>query len=183
MKILNVAMMAAVLGLLGCASKQRADATTTVILVRHGEKAAEPATDPALTPAGATRAQQLVDAVGARQVTAVFTSMYARSVQTAEPVAMKSKVTPEVFDPRDVSHVQLVMDAVNKHRGETILIVGHSNTVPELIAALGAAKPAEICEGEYDNFYVVTMPATGAATVEAMKYGAETVDASCRTPR
>lgn len=182
MKTLNVAMMAMVLGLVGCASKQRsADGTTTVILVRHAEKADEPAADPGLTPAGATRAKQLIDAVGARQVSTVFTSMYARSVQTAEPLAMKVKAQPEVFDPRDVAHVQLITEAVNKHRGETILIVGHSNTVPELIAALGAPKPAAICEGEYDGFYVVTIPASGAASVEAMKYGTETVDASCRT--
>ena len=59
-----------------------------------------------------------------------------------------------------------------KHRGQTVVVVGHSNTVPDIVAALGAARPPAICDAEYDNLYVVRVPVAGAATVERRRYGA-----------
>ena len=61
-----------------------------------------------------------------------------------------------------------------KHRGYTILVVGHSNTVPALVAALGAPQPADICDAGYDNVFVVSVPASGPATVTRLHFGAVT---------
>jgi hypothetical protein len=61
-----------------------------------------------------------------------------------------------------------------------VLVVGHSNTVPAIIEALGAVRPAPICDPEYDNLYVVTIGPDGKAGVVRAKFGARTpVDSSC----
>jgi hypothetical protein len=57
-----------------------------------------------------------------------------------------------------------------------VLVAGHSNTVPAIVGALGAPQPAEICDAGYDNAFVVTVPASGPASVVRLHYG---VKASC----
>jgi broad specificity phosphatase PhoE len=77
-----------------------------------------------------------------------------------------------------------VAAAVRKHPGETVLVVGHSNTVPAIVEALGAKRPADICDAEFDNLYIVTIAADGTAGVVRSKYGARTpVDAHCAAMR
>ena len=61
-------------------------------------------------------------------------------------------------------------------------MVGHSNTVPAIVAALGAKQPPMICDPEYDGFYVVTIAADGKAGVIRSRFGVRTpADASCAT--
>ncbi len=173
------------LSLAGCAraapEPDRGGAELTVVLVRHAEKAAEPKRDPPLTEAGAQRAQQLVDAVGALRVTAVITTDFERTRATAAPLAAKLGLTPERVDVGGSDHAWQVAETLRaRHRGGTVLVVGHSNTVTEIVAALGAPKPPPICDGEFDRLFVVHVPATGAATVDERRYGARTVDDSCR---
>jgi phosphohistidine phosphatase SixA len=120
-------------------------------------------------------------------VTAIVSTDFARTRSTAEPLAAKLGVTIELVDARAVHHAQQVAAGVlARHRSETVLVVGHSNTVPEIVAALGGARPAEICDGEYDKLFVVQVQADGAATVERRSYGTPSADASCgremRTP-
>ena len=163
---------------------QRAQsATTTIILVRHAEKAAEPAADPPLTPAGVARADALLEFVKDAGVTAIMSTQFLRTRQTAAPTATRLGMTPEIIDARAPQHPKLVADSVfAKHRGATVLIVGHSNTVPAIVAALGAPLPASICDAEYDNAYIVTVPTSGAASVMRVHFGAVSpVDASCRS--
>ncbi len=156
--------------------------STTVILVRHAEKEAEPAADPALTAAGRSRADALADLLKDAGITAVVSTQFQRTRLTSAPTAAEFKLTTEVVDARAPQHARAVADSVlAKHRGQTVLVVGHSNTVPAIVAALGAAQPAAICDAEYDNLYVVTVPPSGAATVVRARYGAASpVDASCR---
>ena len=86
----------------------------------------------------------------------------------------------DVVSTTSVTHVQDVVNAVKKHAGHTVLVVGHSNTVPAIVAALGAKRPAAICDPEYDNLFIVTIAADGKAAVVHAKYGAPTpVDAAC----
>jgi broad specificity phosphatase PhoE len=155
--------------------------TTTVIVVRHAEKAAEPAADPPLTAAGRARAEALVQAVRGMPVTAIISTDFARTRQTAAPLAARLGLTPEIVDARVPGHARVVAEGIlARHRGETVVVVGHSNTVPDIVAALGAPKPASICDPEYDNLFIVRVPANGATTVERRKYGAPTVvDAAC----
>ena len=149
--------------------------TTIVVLVRHAEKAAEPAADPPLTAAGVVRAEALVEAVRGMRVAAVLSTDFARTRSTAAPLAARLGLTTQIVDARARDHARLVAgDILAKHRGRTVVVVGHSNTVPDIVAALGAARPPAICDGEYDNLYVVRVPVAGAATVERRRYGAPT---------
>ena len=149
-------------------------ASTTVILVRHAEKAAEPAADPGLTAAGAERAQALVELVKDASVRAIVSTQFQRTRLTAAPLAAQLGLTVEIVDARAPQHARVVADSILiKHRGQTVLVVGHSNTVPAIIAALGAPQPPDICDAGYDNIYVVTVPATGASSVTRMHFGAK----------
>ena len=159
-------------------AQDAASATTTVILVRHAEKAAEPAADPPLTAAGQARAKALRDAVREAGVSAIITTQYERTRATAAPIAKALGITPEVVNAGGRTHAQDVADAIIKHPGQTVLVVGHSNTVPEIIRALGADVPA-ICDATYDNLYVVLLPPSGGARVIMAKYGARSPVRAC----
>ncbi len=153
---------------------------TTVILVRHAEKEATPANDPPLTAAGETRARDLLAAVRDAGVTFVITTQFARTKGTAAPTAAAFGITPEIVSTVSASHVKDVAAAVRRHAGGTVLVVGHSNTVPEIVAALGAKQPALICDSQYDNIYVVTIATDGKASVIKAQYGARSpADSAC----
>jgi broad specificity phosphatase PhoE len=154
--------------------------STTVIVVRHAEKAAMPADDPPLTFEGQARARDLVDALRNAGVTAVITTQFLRTRDTGQPTASALGMAAEVVPTSSATHVQDVVSAIRRHAGQTVLVVGHSNTVPAIVEALGAAKPASICDAEYDNMYVVTIPPTGKPGVIHSRFGVRTpVDASC----
>jgi broad specificity phosphatase PhoE len=165
----------------GSAVLAQAGRAMTVIVVRHAEKAAEPANDPGLTAAGVERAAALWSALKDAGVTAVITTQFARTVETAAPTAAKLGLTPEVVPTGGASHAAAVAAQVKRHPGATVLVVGHSNTVPAIVAALGAREPAPICDEEYDNLYVVSLAADGRATVVHSRFGAPTPAAGCKT--
>jgi broad specificity phosphatase PhoE len=159
----------------------QATRATTVIVVRHAEKEAQPAADPPLTAVGKQRAEALWAALKDAGVEAVITTQYARTVQTAAPTVSHRGITPEIVNTAGANHPAAVAAAVrSRHAGQTVLVVGHSNTVPEIIAALGAPQPAAICDEAYDNFYVVTIEPGGKATLLHSRYGVATpVGAAC----
>lgn len=141
----------------------QAGQATTVIVVRHAEKAAMPADDPPLTVAGEARARDLWDAVKDAGVGAVITTQFARTKSTAQPTAAALALPTEVVNAAGATPAQDVAAAVRKHAGHTVLVVGHSNTVPAIVEALGAKRPAAICDAEYDNLYIVTIGTDGRA--------------------
>lgn len=150
-------------------------ATTTVIFVRHAEKALTPTDDPALSQAGEVRAaelaRQLVDADVVAGIDAVYSTPYRRTVQTAQPIADALDLPINEYDPDDNEAVLATI--LKEHKGKIILVVGHSNTVPELIADLGAHKGVPpIAEGEYDNIYLVSIPWFGKTKTIRLRYGA-----------
>ena len=152
-------------------------APTTVIVVRHAEKLADPPADPPLSAAGAARADALVEFAKDAGVQAVMSTQFQRTRMTAQPTAARLGLTPEIIDARAPMHAKVVADSIMaKHRGQTVLVVGHSNTVPDIVAALGAPKPAMICDDGYDNAFIVTVPSSGPASVVRLHYGAK---ASC----
>lgn len=149
-----------------------AQRVTTVILVRHAEKAAEPASDPPLTEAGRERARALVDVAREAGVTAIVTTPFARTRGTAQPIAEALGLVPEVVNSRTPRHAQEVAALVRtKYAGGVVLVVGHSNTIPAIVAALGAKEPPPICDGEYDDVFIVTIPESGAARLIRARYG------------
>lgn len=144
---------------------------TTVVLVRHAEKAAAPADDPPLTAVGEARARDLWTAIRDAGVSAIITTQFARTKATAQPTATALELTPTVIPATSPSHIQDVVTEIRKHSGKTVLVVGHSNTVPAIVEALGAKRPGAICDSRYDDMYVVTVVADGKASAVHAKYG------------
>lgn len=149
-------------------------ATTTVIFVRHAEKALVPDGDPGLTPAGQGRVaeltRQLVDADVVAGVDAVYSTPFRRTEETARPVAEALGLPLNSYDPSDT---EAIMERIVKeHKGKIILVVGHSNTVPVLIGNMGASKKVpEIVEAEYDNIYIISIPWFGKTKTIRLRYG------------
>lgn len=128
-----------------------------VILVRHAERATQPAGDPGLTPAGEQRAQALAQALGASGIQAILTTQYRRTRDTAALLAASLGVQPQVVGPASggaAGHAKAVAEAVKALTGN-VLVVGHSNTVPAIIAALGGPQMAELCETSYHHLFVL----------------------------
>jgi len=149
-------------------------ATTTIIFVRHAEKAAAPADDPVLSPAGERRAaelaRQLVDADVVAGVDAVYATQYQRTQLTAAGVADALGLPINTYDAADTETV--LETIIKQHKGKIILVVGHSDTVPELIANLGASKKVPpIAEAEYDNIYIISIPWFGKTKTIRLRFG------------
>lgn len=157
------------------ASHRWMETTTTIILVRHAEKAAEPREDPPLTAVGEARAAALVEALGNAGITAVYSTPWKRTQQTARPIAERLGVPVTTFDvtPGEKSYGELyAAELLAKHRGRVVLVVGHSNTVPGILRGLGVADVRDIADMEYDNLFVVTVPETGPVRIVRARFGA-----------
>ena len=149
-------------------------ATTTVIFVRHAEKAAEPANDPPLSPAGERRVaeltRQLVDADVVAGIDAVYSTPFRRTEETARPVAEALGLPVNSYDAEDTEAI--MENIVRDHKGKIILVVGHSNTLPALIGNMGASKKVPpIADDEYDNIYIVSIPWFGKTKTIRLRYG------------
>jgi broad specificity phosphatase PhoE len=149
-------------------------ATTTVIFVRHAEKATLPEGDPGLSPAGQRRVaeltRQLKDADVVAGIDVVYSTPYRRTEETARPIAEALDLPINSYDAADT---EAIMEYIlREHKGKIILVVGHSNTVPALIGNMGASKkvPA-IEENEYDNIYIVSVPWFGKTKTIRLRYG------------
>jgi broad specificity phosphatase PhoE len=145
---------------------------TTVILIRHAERdnltAANP--DPHLNTAGRARAQRLVHVLGRSGVVAIYTSHFVRTRETAQPLAAHlGGLSPLQIDEAPA----LRDDILANHGGQTVLVVGHSDTVPALINLLSGGSMPSIADSEFDNLFVVTVLPPGAASVTKLKYGAQ----------
>jgi phosphohistidine phosphatase SixA len=147
------------------------DGVTTIILVRHAERGAD-GDDPPLTEAGKQRAALLAAMLKDSGVSAIFTSERIRTKETAAPTAAALKITPALITT-DLAKVRAqVQEAGGQTPSRRVLIVGHSNTVPTLIGALGGPKDIKIADDEFDRLFVLTMPASGPSTLLALRYGA-----------
>ena len=149
-------------------------ATTTIIFIRYAEKAAMPEADPGLSDAGVRRVteltRQLVDADVVAGIDAIYATPFLRSQETARPVADELDLPINTYDAADT---ELVLETILKnHKGKIILVVGHSNTVPQLIYNLGASKKVPpIHEDEYDNIYIVSIPWFGKTKTIRLRFG------------
>ena len=136
-------------------------------LVRHAEKEAT-GSNPHLSSAGSQRAGQLATLLSGAGIEAVLSSDYHRTRQTAAPLARRLDVEIEMYDPSDMP----ALAATLRERGGRVLVVGHSNTTPELAELLGGEAGAEIDEpGEYDRLYVLTRQPGGPVSTVLLRYG------------
>jgi phosphohistidine phosphatase SixA len=148
--------------------------TTTIVLVRHAEKQVGAITDAPLSPEGETRASRLTQLLGGSEefgrIGKIYVTNTRRTQQTAAGLAQRLGLTPEVIEAKTDS-AELARRALRENRGHRALIVGHSNTVPEILAALAHAQnvPA-MGEDEFDTMYIVTVPTIGKSSVLRLKY-------------
>jgi broad specificity phosphatase PhoE len=128
---------------------------SAIYLVRHGEKLA--GQDPELSPRGLERARHVAAILHRAGVTAIFSTPTARTRQTAAPLAQQTGVAVQLYDPAAPRAL------VEKVRGLSgaVVVVGHSNTLPELVKLFGGAPGAEIADDEFDRLYQLLPVANG----------------------
>lgn len=147
------------------------ESPTTLILIRHAEKAIVPAENknPDLSVAGQARAQELARMFGDSGIAAIYATQYKRTQQTVKPLADKLGLPVTQIEANQTA--ELVKRIHAQNAGQVIFIAGHNNTVPEIIAAMGGPKLSIIPETEYDNLYILTVYRDGPAKLIKMKYG------------
>ena len=146
-----------------------------VVLVRHAEKATTGGNDPSLSEAGQTRAKALVTALNDAGVSAVITTQYKRTSETGDAVATARNLQSEkiAIAGTTAAHIESVVAALRKHPGEVVLVVGHSNTIPAIVTALGGPKVPDLCDANYATMFVLHMGKDGTpARVVRTRYGA-----------
>ncbi len=132
----------------------------TITLVRHADPAPDGTDDPPLSPAGEERAQRLAGLLAAQQGSGVLASGYRRTQQTAAATAAAWGVPVETYDATAPAQ-DILVDALTGHPSGALLIVGHSNTVPELVAALCGCEVDPIPETEFGVLHRLTLDAEG----------------------
>jgi broad specificity phosphatase PhoE len=158
---------------------------TVVLIVRHAERAPGSG-DPPLSEAGTARAGALAEIGKLSGVAAIITTQFQRTRQTAAPLAESLGITPQVISARAdaAQHGADIAAAVRQLAGKTVLVVGHSNTVPGIVAALGGPKFPDLCEAEYDRLITMVLDAEGGVRTVRTRFGAPTpVDAGCAAMR
>lgn len=145
-----------------------------VYLVRHAEKSTSPAKDPELTELGLQRAQDLAQVLGGKKIKAIYSTNTTRTRETAMPLSKKLGLAIQYYTPDTAD--KIVQNALKLKRNT--LIVGHSNTLLPLIAALGLqASKKEIPDSEYDNLFMIYRNKGKLKLVES-RYGKASVTGS-----
>ncbi len=149
----------------------------TVILVRHAEKVDDKTADPVLSAAGIVRAEALAVALKDAGVTNIITTSLQRAILTAKPIAALRRITPQVMTiernglKQHIGAVVAAVRAPNLPKNAVVLVVGHSNTVPLILAALGGPTLPQMCESDHSTMYVLTPDASGSVKVIRSQYG------------
>jgi broad specificity phosphatase PhoE len=146
--------------------------STVVIVIRHAEKESVSAPDPPLSAAGEARAALLArmfGQAGAGRLDAIYITSALRNRMTAAPLAARLGIVPIVAladDPKAFAH-----RIVRQNSGKRIMVIGHANTVPAIVAALsGRSDIPQIEEKEFGTMYIVTVPRIGHPNVLRLSY-------------
>lgn len=135
----------------------------TVIFVRHAEKVDE-SSDAVLSDAGKARAQALAHALFDVGLTAIYTTDFARTRGTAAPIANALGIVPAFYDAERATDE--IAAIATRHPGETVLVVGHSPSIPTMVKAL--VEDANVTKlGRYDELFIVV-----SRKVVRLRYGA-----------
>jgi broad specificity phosphatase PhoE len=148
MPVLRLAAVA-LLALSACATTPHTPAAPSVYVMRHLQK--EAGSDPGLSAEGRANAERLVAFFAKDPPAAIYVSTTRRAQETAAPLAARLRLTPKPYDPRDTAGLV----ARVKAEAGTVLVVGHSNTVPEIVAGLGGARPPDLAETEFGDVFRV----------------------------
>ncbi|HPF22643.1 MAG TPA: phosphoglycerate mutase family protein [Hyphomonas sp.] len=150
---------------LGACASSSTPPETTIYLVRHAEK--EAGDNPPLTIVGRARADILAEELSGAGLTAIWSTDYTRTRETAKPASNRTGLPIQIYDPSRLDSFAARLKATPG----TFLVVGHSNTTPDLVKQLGGKPGAPIDEArEYDRLYVVTVT-RGHVNTEIRRYG------------
>jgi broad specificity phosphatase PhoE len=174
--MLRIAAAAMLAGALLVTSTRAQAADQVVFLVRHAERAEAPAVqtpsrgmmadDPPLSPAGQDRARRLAALLASSDVKHIFTTEFQRTRQTAAPLAERMNVKPVMAAANDPDPL---IAQIRKVSGN-VLVVGHANTLPDLLKRLGVKQAVTIGDNEFDNLFVVVRHGTGEPTLIRLRY-------------
>lgn len=147
---------------------------TVVIVVRHAEKASDDPKDPSLSEAGQARAQLLAKALAGLPLSAAYSTQYRRTRLTAEPAAQAVGITVQVREA-NAANARTYADELlalvrRQHRGGNVLVVGHSNTVPDIVKAFSGIAVEPLGDADYDRVYVITLEKSGKARLVQFRY-------------
>ena len=161
-------------------------AVTTIVVVRHAERSTDDPRDPSLSAAGQQRARDLSVLLRDAGVTDIYTTQYKRTRQTAEPYAQQRGIAI-VARPIDASNSatyahDLAQEILTRSAGKSVLVVGHSNTVPDIVRALTGTTIPAMTDAEYDHIFVIVVPASGAPRVMQLRFGNPCCVASSNAP-
>jgi phosphohistidine phosphatase SixA len=132
-----------------------------VYLVRHSERAEDGTSDPVISLPGWDRSRLVSEMLRDTGLTQLHTTDYRRTRMTGQPTVEATGLPLEVYDARDLSSfAEQLRESPGRH-----LVIGHSNTTPQLVEALGGDPGGPIEEMEYDRLYIVTLSGEGASTV------------------
>ena len=146
---------------------QAQDGEVVVYLVRHAERAEDGTNDPPISQAGQERAVLLATLLADAGIDRIHSTDYKRTRQTGQPLSDQTGLAFESYDPRDLAgFAEELRSSPGRH-----LVLGHSNTTPNLVEALGGDSHGPIEEFEYDRLYVVVISGDEVSTV-LIRFGA-----------
>lgn len=151
--------------LAGCRSVPDPSEGTTFILVRHAEKATDDPRDPSLTPDGVRRAERLAWSLQRRPVVAVYATALRRTQDTAAPLAKDHGLAVATYDAAEPP-AALAARLRAAHAAGTVVVVGHSNTIPSLASAFCGCTIGPIAESEYGRRITLRALPDGRVTVD-----------------
>ncbi len=151
--------------LAGCRSLPDPADGATFVLVRHAEKAADDPRDPSLTPEGERRAARLAFTLSEHPVVAAYATPFRRTQATVAPVARDHGLAVTTY-AADMPPADFAAALRTAHRAGTVLVVGHSNTVPGIAQALCDCRIDPIAETEYGRRIAVRVAPDGRVTVD-----------------
>ncbi len=125
----------------------------TIYLIRHAEKLKDGNPDPALTPIGEKRAASFAEYFAGKGLKAVYSSDTLRTRSTAAPTAQAYELPVIIYDPRNLKEIATVA----QEKGDTLLIVGHSNTTAKLANILTGGEMADMQDHHYDRIYIISL--------------------------
>ena len=147
-------------------------AQKAVLVVRHAEKISDE--DERLTEAGRTRAGRLAEMLKKSGIAAIYSTDTERTIGTAQPLADGLGLKIRIYEVKPVEGRFDFTPFVERLRAEVpdgvALVVGHSNSVPPILRALGCAEEVSIASDEYDNLFIVAPATSGKATLVRLRY-------------
>lgn len=143
----------------------------TIIVVRHADRAGGMSANAPLSPRGEQRARDLARVLRDANIRAIFTTEVRRTQQTAEPTAQEFHRNPTVIPAVDLD--LLISRLRSFPSDETVLVVGHGNTVPAIVEKLGGGTVPPLGENEYDRMIIVVTRGSQRPAVLTLRYGAD----------